>query len=61
MAEDAFIRHLREAGRLWGKAGTGAQKRARTLNLYRGLLKRWPHSASIKRKIKELEGESGND
>ena len=32
------------------------QKKARLVNLYRGLLKKWPNSATVRRKLRELGG-----
>jgi hypothetical protein len=53
--EDKFLDHLKSAGAKGGLAGTERQKRSRTLNLWRGLAKRWPRSATVQAKLRELE------
>jgi hypothetical protein len=56
--QDKYLEHLAAAGRKGGNAGTEKQKKTRTLNLWRGLAKRWPLSSTVQQKLRELEAMS---
>ena len=57
MTDPAVFKHLSSAGKKGGGANTPEQQAARKRNMYKALLKRFPTSAVIKRKLKVLEQE----
>ena len=57
MTDREYIEHMRRIQSMGGKANSPRQRLARTLNLYRGLAKKFPTSTTIREKVKELERE----
>ena len=45
----------KEAGEKGGKKNTRAQKKARLVNLYRALARKWPNSVVVRMKLEELQ------
>jgi hypothetical protein len=43
-----------EIGAKGGKVNSALQRKTRMRNLYKALLKKWPNSAAVRRKLKEL-------
>jgi hypothetical protein len=49
--------HLARIGARGGQKNSPAQRRARRINAYRSILKRWPNSVSARQELTRLEQE----
>jgi len=57
MTSVELSQHLARIGARGGNANSEAQRRARRINAYRSILKRWPNSITARQELSRLEKE----